>query len=327
MKNKLQINIVLGLILLMFIAACRKEDVLPAAPDKTVAVTETSSSTTTSTGSTSTGSTSSTGNDTVTTNNNNSGANIYPNNSGDISFAGMAWHVRTNSMAEGPGPNLFSGSGNNVWVDGTGALHLKITNQNGVWKCSELTSANTFGYGTYAFTVGSNVAAIDRNVVAGLFTWDDNTFATQANSEVDIEFSKWGNASDQYTYTSSVQPVKFDNPAVYYERTSQPSMDMSKLTGTSTHAFTWTNSQVIWKSYEGANYPGSNLIASWQFNNTMQPRIKYQSGQQSAPVVIPAPGNTTKVHINLWLINGQAPSNGQEVELVVRGFRYMPINA
>jgi hypothetical protein len=327
MKNKLRINVVLGVVFLMFVAACKKEDVMPVAPEQPVAVaaTPSSSNTSSNSNSNSNSNTDTTTNSNTNSNNTNTGINTYPSN-GQISFAGQNWRVRTNSMIEGPGPNYFSGSNNNVWVDGTGALHLKITNQNGVWKCAELTSNNNYSYGTYVFTVGSNVSAIDRNVVAGMFTWDDNTFFSQANSEVDIEFAKWGNASDQYTYTTSVQPVKFDNPSVYLERTSQPSMDISKLTGTSTHAFTWTGSQVTWKSYEGANN-GGNQIAGWSFNNTNQPRIKYQSGQQSAPVVIPSPGSTTKVHINLWLMNGQAPSNGQEVELVVKGFQYIPGNA
>ena len=39
MKNKLRINAVLGVAFLLFIAACKKEDVLPATPDQPVATT------------------------------------------------------------------------------------------------------------------------------------------------------------------------------------------------------------------------------------------------------------------------------------------------
>lgn len=31
------------------------------------------------------------------------------------------------------------------------------------------------------------------------------------------------------------------------------------------------------------------------------------------------------VHMNLWLVNGQAPTNGQEVEIVIRKFTYTPM--
>src|SRR5436309_2855699 len=103
MKNKLRINVVLGVALLLFIGACKKEDVLPASPDKTVSATENNSTSSNSNSSSSSSSSSS--------NNQSSGVTTYPNNSGDISFAGISWHVRTNSMLEGPGPNLFSGSG------------------------------------------------------------------------------------------------------------------------------------------------------------------------------------------------------------------------
>jgi hypothetical protein len=325
MKNRLQMNWILGIAFLLFVAACKKEDaVLPeqSNPQTETAATTENSNNNSSTNSNSNNNSSNTDTTTSTGNSTSTGSTTYPVN-GTINFAGQTWTVRNNEMAQGPGPNSFSSSGSNVWVDGSGNLHLKITKTSNGWKCAEVISGNKYGYGTYVFTVGSDVAALNPNVVAGMFTWDDHTFATQANSEIDIEFAKWGN-NGAYTYTSSVQPVKFENPDVYLERTNQPAMDINKLRGTSTHAFTWTSSLVTWKSYEGASYPGSNLIAAWQFSNTMQPRIKYEGGNQSAPVVIPAPGNDTRVHINLWLFNGQAPTDNNEVELVIKSFQFIP---
>jgi hypothetical protein len=310
MIKKLRINALFAIVLVVFIAACQKnEDVLP--------VTQASAETPTQP-------VNPLSNNNQPSDNGTPSTTPLPAYQSTISFSGMTWNVRKNDVLQGPGPNIFSQSSQNVWVDGSGYLHLKIRKDGDKWTCAEIESANKFGYGTYIFKVRSNVADINKNVVAGFFSWDNTSFQSQANSEVDIEFAKWGN-SGAYTYTSSVQPVKFDNPDVYLERTSQPAMDVSKLRSASTHAFTWSPTNITWKSYEGSSYPGSNMIATWQYNNANQPRIKYESGNQSAPVVIPAPGNDTRVHINLWLFNGMAPSDGNEVELVVEGFQYIPL--
>jgi hypothetical protein len=36
------------------------------------------------------------------------------------------------------------------------------------------------------------------------------------------------------------------------------------------------------------------------------------------------PQNPLPVHMNFWLLHGQAPKNGQEVELVIAEFKFIP---
>lgn len=170
----------------------------------------------------------------------------------------------------------------------------------------------------------SNVADIEKNVVYGFFTWDNTSFLEQANSEVDIEFSKWGKSSDSLTLTQSVQPVWFNIPAPYIERTNHPQININKIRFPSSHAFTWTDSLITWKSYEGTDYPGTNLIASWRFDKNNQARTKLEGGKESNPIVIPKPGSDTHARINLWLLNGIAPSDNKEVELIVKEFKFIP---
>ena len=55
-----------------------------------------------------------------------------------ISFSGYDWWVKTSSGLVGPGPNYFSDSTNNVWLDAQGRLHLRITNRSNQWQCAEL---------------------------------------------------------------------------------------------------------------------------------------------------------------------------------------------
>lgn len=251
--------------------------------------------------------------------------NEQPLDSGDIFFSGYGWNKKASGFPVGPGPNFFSGSDNNVWLDANGQLHLKITKENGQWKSAEIISTANMGYGTYIFTINSNLTVFDKKVVLGLFTWDDNTFQEQGNSEVDIEFSRWDNGADTLLTTFSVQPVIFDNPVAYEERKSKPLMQVSTLKGTTTHAFTWKSDEITWVSYVGDTYPGTQEIGKWRFDLTNQPRTKIEGGKVSDPIVIPAPGKTTNARMNLWLLGGQAPTNGQEIEVVMKSFKYIPM--
>lgn len=248
-----------------------------------------------------------------------------PKQNSDFIFSGIKWNLKSDKIDKmGPGPNYFSDSSANVWIDASNYLHLKITNRNGKWECPEIISENKFGFGTYVFTIASDVANLNERVVLGLFTWDNTSFYEQANSEVDIEFSKWTVASDSLTLTYSAQPVQFDNPIPYYERNKKPVMQVSKLKTLSVHAFNWTDSLITWKSYEGDVYPGTNLIASWQFDKSNPSRIKMEGGRNSNPIIIPLPGSDTHARINLWLLNGLPPSDNKEVEVIIKSFKFIP---
>jgi hypothetical protein len=244
--------------------------------------------------------------------------------SGDFVFSGYGWNIKSSITPVGPGPNYFNGSDSMVWVDKDGLLHLRIAYINGKWQSSEVICTENMGYGTYVFCLESNVANINERIVLGLFTWDDNSFKEQANSEVDIEFSKWFKASDSLTLTYSVQPVIFDNPIAYSERSFKPQMQVAKLKQPSTHVFNWQADEITWNSYTGAVYPGGNPIASWNFNLNNPVRTKIEGGRVSNPIIIPAPGATTRARMNLWLLNGLPPSDGKPFEVVVRSFEYIP---
>lgn len=90
-----------------------------------------------------------------------------------IQFSGYAWRVKRHTTPVGPGPNLFSDSECNVWVDARGRLHLKITHGGSRWECAEVICTRSLGYGTYRFYLDSEVHDLDPKVVLGLFTWSD----------------------------------------------------------------------------------------------------------------------------------------------------------
>lgn len=220
--------------------------------------------------------------------------------SGEITWSGYTWEVKSyEKNPVGPGPNYFSGGINNVWVDRNGNLHLKITNQNGRWYCAELATKKSFGYGTYRFYPSTRFDNLDKNIVVGLFTWD-NTSSAYYNREIDIEFARWGDLSwPALNYT--VQPGGEGN---------NRSKDIVMTGDYSTHSFNWRQNSIIFQSIFGhySSLPGSGyLMDEWTY----------------AGADIPKKGNE-KVRINLWLMSGLPPSEGKETEFVIERFEFVP---
>ena len=216
---------------------------------------------------------------------------------GRISFAGRDWQVRSDAAPISPGPNYFTDSGSNVWVDNDG-LHLRITHRNGNWQCAELVGEGTFGYGMYRFFLVGRPDLFNENVVLGLYTWDDDP--PYDHREADIEFSKWGMVTNQ-NIQYVVQP--------YYLDGNMHRFDLP-LTGThSTHSFDWHAGGVDFQSALGhyVDPPATQVVQTWTC---------------STASVFP-PGNE-KLHINLWLFSGFPPTDAQETEVVFTNIEFIP---
>src|SRR5712692_11481355 len=67
-----------------------------------------------------------------------------------LSFSGREWTVKSGNELK-PGPNNWSDSVDNVWVDDSGQLHLRITHRNGRWYSAEVATLQLLGFGRYAF--------------------------------------------------------------------------------------------------------------------------------------------------------------------------------
>ncbi len=209
---------------------------------------------------------------------------------GTIEFSGYTWYVESSEQLVNPGPNYWSNSPQNVWLDNNGWLHLQITNRDGKWYCPELSTLQTLGYGTYVFYVASRIDNLDKNVVLGLFAYKDDYH------EIDIEFAKWGNANNPNAwYTVQPQPTDSFNIQLYGDY--------------STHYFIWQPDSVFFESF-GGHY----TIGTQPQNNII--RVFTASSSVSAQGV--------RAHINLWLYHGYAPSNGLSAEVIIRSFQYIP---
>ncbi|MCU0457809.1 MAG: glycoside hydrolase family 16 protein [Bacteroidales bacterium] len=214
---------------------------------------------------------------------------IIPEGARVISFSGYEWVVsNSEGKKAGPGPNYFSDSEENVWVDEKGRLHLKITFRNEKWHCARVELARHTGYGRYIFYVSTRPDSLDRQVVWGLYTYKND------NEEIDIEFSQWGIENNQEAQYA-IQPSHV---------TGNKARFRMNMEGTySTHLFDWTRKWIDFASYHGHRKQPVNeteIIARWRYYGDDIP-----------------PDSDEKLKMNLWLFRGTPPSDGKEAEVVI----------
>lgn len=205
-----------------------------------------------------------------------------------INFSGFEWVVRTSEDAkQGPGPNLFSDSEDNVWVDDDGRLHLKIVRKGGNWYCSGITLRQSQGYKKYVFYVASRVDQLDENVVGGLFTYKND------DEEIDIEFSKWSKSENQDSQFAIQPSFKAGNKTRY---------DLNLKSDLSTHFFDWQAGSIQFGSYYGHTLEANaeDVISTWTYTGSDIP-----------------PENNERLKLNLWLFRGNAPTNNQPAEMII----------
>lgn len=207
-----------------------------------------------------------------------------------IEFSGHRWQVKHTLPGQwGPGPNFFSDSKDNVRVDEKGRLHLQIRkNALGQWTCAEVISEESFGYGNYRFDIECLVKPLNENVVFGMFTWETNKEVN--NREIDFEVSRWGEKGDENNAQFVIQPYQHKGNL---KRFYAPLFDCN------------TSFQWIWKkdALDFFAFTSVSEIAAWSYSGGGRPE----------------PGKE-KVRLNLWLFRGNSPSDGSEVEVVVKGF-------
>jgi hypothetical protein len=87
----------------------------------------------------------------------------------------------------------------NVWVDPNGNLHMKLIYENGRWQVVIIVMDDYVGYGTYSWTIATDLDYIadvkdggNPNFVFSPFLYDNNLAGQYAYGEMDVELSKWG---------------------------------------------------------------------------------------------------------------------------------------
>jgi hypothetical protein len=210
-----------------------------------------------------------------------------------LDFGGRRWRIKVSKETKaGPGPNYFSNTDENVWVDDAG-LHLRITLNENKWYCAEVVLQDSLGYGKYTFQLSSSAAGLDPHSVFAGFIYESDS------SEVDIEFSQ--ELASPFNAQYVVQP--------WSQNGNRHCFFMPDLEKTS-HRFVWSASSLHFSSLSGHGPfpPESNdILEEWIY-----------TGEN-----IPRPGNV-RMRFNLWLYGGRSPVGGQGDEVVIRSFAFNP---
>ena len=223
----------------------------------------------------------------------------YPSGPASVQFSGYTWGIKTTGNAPtdqyDPGPNFWSNDPTVVYVDSDG-LHLKITEIDSEWQCAEVYLLQSLGYGVYTVQIASHLDQLDQNTVAApLFIY------AATNQELDNEYSGLNGLiplPDDAQFV--VQPYTVPGNIVRYV---QPS------TSQVTSQIEWRADHVTfsaWNGWTSTPAPG-DMIYQWTYTGSYIPPV----GQE-------------RVHINLWLFNGNAPVNGTGDEMVINSFSFQP---
>ncbi|MCB0394069.1 MAG: glycoside hydrolase family 16 protein [Bdellovibrionales bacterium] len=208
----------------------------------------------------------------------------------NIEFSGYTWHVK--SGHGDPGQNLWLNNSKGVFVDEKGYLHLKVTYQNNSWYSTQVNLKESLGYGTYEFTLISEVDKENESLIAAAFLYQD------LQHEYDFEFSRWSNPNNinaqyvvqPYTVEGNWHRFDFHLPEV---RDSDESL----------HRLIWTPESVIFQSWIG-----DQLVHEWEYIG------KYNF----------VPGGE-RVFFNHWQFFGEPPTDNEDHDFVVKSFKFTPL--
>ena len=220
-----------------------------------------------------------------------------------LTWSGQEWVIKSGDNI-GPGPNSWSSD--NVFVDSSGNLHLKITYNRGKWECAQLYSVNTISYGTYQWWIDSSLD-FDSHVVLQLSTFGD----TNGQNEIDIQFSEWANPWGNPP--TNARYAVWPSNKKYSRNPGSISWNID-LSGTfTTQRFRW-NSQSVEFWAIGGHYnidTTLNVYNNWKYTPSSSLLIPQQTSANM------------KLHMSLWLYkdDGRGPSDHQEVEVVIRGLQ------
>jgi len=217
-----------------------------------------------------------------------------------ITWAGREWKVTRGGMA-----GVAPGDPANVSVDSKGFLHLHIAQRKGKWTAAEVFTTGELGFGTYQWVVDGNVYDMDPVTVLGLFTYGPvHHIGTDAENEIDIEFSQWNKTCQPCNADFTVYPSTGNRKP---KGVSAWEDNFHVSGGTLTTARTeWFPDYIVFTLMNGAQPIGTvrNVIKT----------ETYKSDKTNIPQV------PTPVGINLWCFRG-VPAKEQSV--VIRDFQFV----
>jgi hypothetical protein len=210
-----------------------------------------------------------------------------------LHFSGYDWNVRTIASDRGGLNNLYEGD--NAWTDASGAMHLRIKKTAGKWSCAEVVLSRSLGYGTYVAVV-RDTSHLEPAVVFSMTTFDD-WGGEQHYREMDVEASRWGDATRKSNMQYGIQPFYVPGNVAEFNAPS----------GTLTHSLHWESGRATFKTVRGtAMRPGAPTVSEHIFT----------SG-------VPTPGRETFQFLFYVVASEKSPAQ-KDAEVVVEKFEYLP---
>lgn len=261
-------------------------------------------------------------------NTNNTDATPYcPGGDPFISFAGRQWWINYHwTEANGtyvwePFKSIFDPKIIEHGPDGIRLQILPNEKPGDAWRTSEVVLMDKLGYGTYLVTAradGGSFSDLDPNAIFGAFLYQYSeappSNGPNKHREIDfIEVLRSGGGNSQFT----LQPYDYVRPHPVQFFTIPPG------TQTITTVTKWYVDQLGRRIAKYACYagdwslenppPGTSLIAHWE-----------PAENPDFARLIPDHTDTSceRLHLNLWLMHGAAPSGPQSV--TVTRFEFEP---
>jgi len=218
-----------------------------------------------------------------------------------IQWSGYNWKVTNGGMA-----GVAHGDPQNVSIDDNGHLRLAIVKRDSKWTSAELFTTDRFGFGTYQWVIEGDVYNMDPTTVLGLFPYGPvHHLGTDAENEIDIEFSQWNKTCHGCNADFTVYPSTGNHKP---KGVSAWEDNFHVTGGTLTTArMEWFSDHIVFTIMNGAEPIGT--IADVIKAET------YTSDSKNIPQV-PVP-----VGINLWCFK-ETPAKDQSV--IIRDFRFVP---
>lgn len=270
-----------------------------------------------------------------------------------IAWSGYRWETA----------NWGAGSGwpsaSQVSIDSNGYLVLKVSTVSGNLLGAEVDSVrgdlaipgnpSRWGYGTYRWVIGTDLATIDPTVVLGLFTfWAYGTptsvpanpngkGGTHGQKEIDIEVSNWlpegqhslGTFHMLGFYQDDNSGVSAGVPATYGQSCHTMTAGSQSLVQAghpvSTLEFIWMPDHITWNLWYGTDtsVPPDHTLTMTE-GETYDYTAPYGGNHFAGTVHIPATGGQ-QVIMNLWAQGQAGPI--PDTTVILRSFSQIPSDA
>jgi hypothetical protein len=211
-----------------------------------------------------------------------------------LNFSGYEWKVRTIASDRGGLNNLYDGD--NAWTDASGALHLRMKKKGDRWSCAHVELTRSLGYGTYILVVG-DISHLEPAAVLSMNTFDEISGGDEHYRELDVEISRWGDATSKNNAQYGVQPFFVPGNLASFVAPS----------GTLTHSMHWESGRASFKTIRGASMHAEAPVVSEHVFTSGVPSL----GQE-------------RLQMSFYVVASDKSPLQKESEVVVEKFEYLP---